>query len=824
MIEGSSREKKYTSQFSRLTPPLLNEEEEERREEKKKMKKRKQEDDDDEEKEEEYVPLPSSRLSKEALLEKFRNFDDVKTTTTTTRDGGGGEEEEEKELFKKMDFNKVPEILKDFEKMKSGGDFDEAGFGRFSSDDDDDDEEEKEKKNIDDRDDIENDDDDISFEEKLLSNAADDRSGKLRMRADIALTDGEYAGKSTSRAKMFAEEEEELMKNNPYYDEDEEEEDFEEDDYPEEEDEDFEKKKKKNKGSMEEEDDFDDDDDDFDDESEEGEEDEDDAKKKKKKNKNKHKKEGDRRRNEYDNYSDDDDDDEGDDDYGGWNIYDEGDEEMRAVLDSAMRKKGKRRKSDKEAAKMFKQFESELPRLNISDDEDEDKDDEENEDDDDDDEDAMEEDDDDEEEDELGGKGREARDNRDEDEDDDDDDFDDDEDDDDDDFDYAGAMEKDDSKRKPSSRKRASEREEEDDDEDEDDDNDEIEDAADPQLEEELKKFELEEQETKRLAEQKAKTEQKSKSVRIQRALWEQMLRMRIKLQRGIENGMKMPGPLANQGLRRLSESTNQSLDSLATAAKDTLLSMLHLQLYLMKQFEKTGEVDTTEIAAKLKNLKQKREDEKKEGGAVDSTTTSTEQFWAVCEAMQDEFAEFRDSSCDRWQRKSQVSSGNAGNLKAFNQNISQQVRSAMLAPEKAIDRSRPALTRTKKIGENVQISRLGDNTNSDDSEDERFDEDEDGVRKNGMESRKDIESYDDFDMYEQLLKEFLESGNVDGDAPRSAAKPAKRRKIVDRRASKGRKLRYHVQEPLVNFVSSIEEEVPQWAEKLFTQLFASKG
>ena len=371
------------------------------------------------------------------------------------------------------------------------------------------------------------------------------------------------------------------------------------------------------------------------------------------------------------------------------------------------------------------------------------------------------------------------------------------------------------------------EEDDEDEDEDDEDDDDEIEDAADPRLEEELKKFELEEQETKRLAEQKAKTEQKSKSVRIQRALWEQMLRMRIKLQKGIENGMKMPGPLANQGLRRLSESANKSLDSLATTAKDTLLSMLHLQVYLMKQFEKTGEVDTTEVAAKLKNLKQKREEEKSDGG-VSGPLTSTEQFWNVCEAMQNEFAEFRDSSCDRWQRKSQVSSGNAGNLKAFNQNISQQVRAAMLAPEKAIDRSRPVLTRTKKIGENVQVSRLGDTTNSDDSDDEHFDRDEDGARpnKNGssMESRKDIESYDDFDMYEQLLKEFLESGNVDGDAPRSAAKPAKRRKIVDRRASKGRKLRYHVQEPLVNFVSSIEEEVPRWADKLFTQLFASKG
>ena len=753
--------------------------------------KREEEEEEEEEGDEEELrlpPLPSTRLSKEALIDKFKNFEDMKVRPpSSSRDD---DDIERGEL--KMDFNKVPEILKDFDRGggKNGGDADD-GFVGFSSDSDDENEvlEKKSKGKEEEKEEDGNDDDDkdISFEEKLLSNAADDRSGKLRMRADITLNEGEYAGKSTSRAKMFADEEEELRMNTPQYDEDVELDDFEGDDYPDEE-EDFENK---SIGSAEEEEYSDD-------ESEEEEE------------KNKNKKEGSTRRNEYDNFSDDDD----DDDDGGWNIHDEGDEEMRAVLDSATRKKGKRRKSDKEAAKMFKKFEAELPRLNISDDEDEDEEDED--DDDDDDADAMDEDDD-EEEDELGGEGGGAKDNREEDEEDDDDDF-----------DYAGAMEKDDVKRKPSSTKRASardEEEEEEEEEDDEDDDDEIEDAADPRLEEELKKFELEEQETKRLAEQKAKTEQKSKSVRIQRALWEQMLRMRIKLQKGIENGMKMPGPLANQGLRRLSESANKSLDSLATTAKDTLLSMLHLQVYLMKQFEKTGEVDTTEVAAKLKNLKQKREEEKSDGG-VGGPLTSTEQFWNVCEAMQNEFAEFRDSSCDRWQRKSQVSSGNAGNLKAFNQNISQQVRAAMLAPEKAIDRSRPVLTRTKKIGENVRISRLG--ANSDDSDDEHFDRDEDGARlnKNGssMESRKDIESYDDFDMYEQLLKEFLESGNVDGDTPRSAAKPAKRRKIVDRRASKGRKLRYHVQEPLVNFVSSIEEEVPQWADKLFTQLFASKG
>ena len=57
-----------------------------------------------------------------------------------------------------------------------------------------------------------------------------------------------------------------------------------------------------------------------------------------------------------------------------------------------------------------------------------------------------------------------------------------------------------------------------------------------------------------------------------------------------------------------------------------------------MKQFEKTGEVDTSEVAAKLKNLKQKREDEKSEG---EGGSASTEQFWDVCEATQNEFVEF---------------------------------------------------------------------------------------------------------------------------------------------------------------------------------------
>ena len=74
------------------------------------------------------------------------------------------------------------------------------------------------------------------------------------------------------------------------------------------------------------------------------------------------------------------------------------------------------------------------------------------------------------------------------------------------------------------------------------------------------------------------------------------------------------------------------------------------------------------------------------------------------------------------------------------------------------------------------------------------------------------------------MLKEFLESAGAAAGLAAAASKPAKRRKVVDRRASKGRKLRYHVQQKLVNFCAPVELEVPQWAEKIFGQLFASSA
>lgn len=51
-----------------------------------------------------------------------------------------------------------------------------------------------------------------------------------------------------------------------------------------------------------------------------------------------------------------------------------------------------------------------------------------------------------------------------------------------------------------------------------------------------------------------------------------------------------------------------------------------------------------------------------------------------------------------------------------------------------------------------------------------------------------------------------------------------KRRKQVDRRASKGRKLRFHVQDKLVSFMSPVEAAADAMAPKLFRNLFGVKA
>ncbi|KAJ4293931.1 rRNA-processing protein bfr2 [Collariella sp. IMI 366227] len=91
-----------------------------------------------------------------------------------------------------------------------------------------------------------------------------------------------------------------------------------------------------------------------------------------------------------------------------------------------------------------------------------------------------------------------------------------------------------------------------------------------------------------------------------------------------------------------------------------------------------------------------------------------------------------------------------------------------------------------------------------------------------------DPEIYDDADFYQLLLKELVDQRSTDTGAPGesvatvrwAALKETKTRKHVDRRASKGRKLRYTVHEKLQNFMAP--EDRRGWEEHAIDRLFGT--
>jgi protein AATF/BFR2 len=94
------------------------------------------------------------------------------------------------------------------------------------------------------------------------------------------------------------------------------------------------------------------------------------------------------------------------------------------------------------------------------------------------------------------------------------------------------------------------------------------------------------------------------------------------------------------------------------------------------------------------------------------------------------------------------------------------------------------------------------------------------------VEEDKDI--YDDADFYQLLLKELVDQRSIDTGAPGesvptvrwAALKEAKTRKQVDRKASKGRKLRFTVHEKLQNFMAP--EDRRTWEEHAIDRFFGT--
>uniref|UniRef100_A0ACD5TQ48 Uncharacterized protein n=2 Tax=Avena sativa TaxID=4498 RepID=A0ACD5TQ48_AVESA len=274
----------------------------------------------------------------------------------------------------------------------------------------------------------------------------------------------------------------------------------------------------------------------------------------------------------------------------------------------------------------------------------------------------------------------------------------------------------------------------------------------------------------------------RGQAVKNQKAIWDKTLEMRFLLQKAFCTSNKLPKDPTKSRFCSHDQEIEQAYVDLLDSSKQTLGCMLELQEALLERNQAAKGLNDT---------------------LPDSNGEDDE--WLEVQKVQKRITPFRNTEIDKWQRKTQVTTGAAalkGKLHAFNQNISDQVAGYMRDPSRMINRMYLLKSDVGVFGESAA---------------------EPAPTVEGKNVEGDAELIDDSEFYHQLLKEFLES--CDTGASESAfyalrKKQQKKRKLVDRRASKCRKIRYNVHEKLTNFMAPVPMTVPPMASKLFENLF----
>ncbi|XP_047938683.1 putative uncharacterized protein DDB_G0270496 [Salvia hispanica] len=292
---------------------------------------------------------------------------------------------------------------------------------------------------------------------------------------------------------------------------------------------------------------------------------------------------------------------------------------------------------------------------------------------------------------------------------------------------------------------------------------------------------------------------QKGQAVKNQRALWDKTLELRFLLQKPFSSCNRLPEEKVKSLYCEADNEVSEAYSDLIASSKKTLDSILELQQALMSNNPSITRFEEGNPVGDSKQLDVP--------GVSDG---NIDEEWIQISKIQSRMNLFRNKSVDKWHRKTQVTTGAAAikdKLHAFNQSISEQVAAYMRDPSKMIKGMQQNRSAVAVFG---NVPCYAEN-----------------VKQEETSTNGDPELLDDSEFYQQLLKEFFET--VDPSSSEVAFYALKRlqtkkRKIVDRRASKSRKIRYHVHEKIVNFMAPRPADIHPTATKLFENLFGLKS
>lgn len=263
---------------------------------------------------------------------------------------------------------------------------------------------------------------------------------------------------------------------------------------------------------------------------------------------------------------------------------------------------------------------------------------------------------------------------------------------------------------------------------------------------------------------------QKGKAVKQQLAIYDSLLDSRIKLQKGL------------QSTNLIFEATPSGRDMSTTA--DVEASALDL---IETLFDLRDALLTQDLTSPPPSRKRKYDD----GQRVDTLT-----LWHDIQATDGHLGSWRDTTLTKWSNKIQAASGldKSKKFKALSQGILAQIEESKSDREKLLRR-----TQIKRFKAAAKTTVSNDDFST--------------------------SIYDDGDFYQEMLKDLIDSRMLDsvhGNQMKWIAtkQPKQKKANVDTRASKGRKLRYHVHEKIQNFMAPAPSGT--WHEEQVDELFGS--
>ncbi|XP_011136230.2 protein AATF [Harpegnathos saltator] len=328
---------------------------------------------------------------------------------------------------------------------------------------------------------------------------------------------------------------------------------------------------------------------------------------------------------------------------------------------------------------------------------------------------------------------------------------------------------------------------------------------------------------------------EKGNCVRSQLKIWENLLEIRIKLQKCIVTSNQMPQYDAHKELRSYSNlDKNFTKEVNETKSKLMLLldNMLQLKELLLKQYPETKSLCAD---SKKKNI-DKNEDKSvdnlvdeeipsdtedelgnEEGPSDDEKAKLAEEptprkrlkyndYERVLRESHNSYIEYRDSVIRKWNEKTRIITSSLSKGGGAQTTLN-QIAFAMSDIGKLRKK-----TRLKRSEYNIVRKSLP----PDDNDGRRFQE-------------YDPEIYDDDDFYHQLLRDLIEYKSADVTDPIQLSKQwiqlqnmrRKMKRKIDTRATKGRRVRYNIHNKLVNFMAPITV-YDTWTDPAKNELYSS--